>query len=128
MILDDLVSKIVQSEDLLHLFTVTSHHRNISCVFITQNMYPPGKYAKSISLNCANFVLFQNPRDTRQLITFASQILPGQTKFFMDSYYKSTKERYTYLLMDLSSHRHDRQYMLRTGIFPKDTCVVYTPV
>lgn len=128
IILDDLISKIVQSEELLHLFSVTSHHRKASVVLISQSLYPPGKYAKSISLNCANFVLFRNPRDMRQLITFASQILPGMTQYFMDSYLKATKERYSYMLADLSPHREDRQYMLRTGIVPGDTCVVYRPI
>lgn len=129
IILDDLISKIVQSEDLLHLFAVTSHHKMASVVLLSQSLYPPGKYAKSISLNCANFVLFRNPRDMRQLITFASQILPGMTKYFMDSYLKATQQRYSYLLVDLSPHREDRQFMLRSKIFPDDdTCVVYRPI
>ena len=128
LVLDDLVSKIVQSEELLHLFTVTSHHRNFSSIFISQNLYPPGKYAKSISLNCANFVLFRNQRDTRQIMTFASQLLSGKTRYFMESFFLATKQRYSYLLVDISPHRQDdSDYMLRTGIFPNDTCVVYRP-
>ena len=129
LILDDLITKVVQSEELLHLFTVTSHHRNTSCVLISQSLYPVGKYSKSISLNIANFILFCNPRDGRQIVTFASQILPGQTRYFMDSYTKATQHRYGYLLVDISPHRQQeyRQFMLRTGIFPGDTCIVYKP-
>lgn len=81
LILDDLISKIVQSEELLHLFTVTSHHANISCVLHSQSLYPVGKYSKSISLNIANFVLFRNPRDSRQIVTFASQIFLDKRTF-----------------------------------------------
>lgn len=128
IVLDDLISKIVHSEELLHLFAVTSHHKMASVVLISQSLYPPGKYAKSISLNCANFVLFRNPRDMRQLTTFASQILPGMTRYFMSSFLLATRRRYSYMLVDLSTHREDRQYMLRTGIFPGDTCVVYRPI
>lgn len=98
IILDDLISKIVQSEELLHLFAVTSHHKMASVVLLSQSLYPPGKYAKSISLNCANFVLFRNPRDMRQIMTFASQILPGMTKYFMESYLKSTSEIFLFAL------------------------------
>lgn len=128
VILDDLMSKVVNSEDQLHLFTVTSHHKGISCIYMTQNMYMQGKYAKTIALNSANFVLLRNPRDMRQLITFASQILPGQTRYFTESYLKATKDqRYSYLLVDISPHREDNQFMLRSGIFPGDTCVVYKP-
>lgn len=123
LILDDLESKIVQSEELLHLFTVTSHHKKASVVLISQNLYPPVKYSKSISLNCANFVLFRSPRDMHQLITFSSQILPGMTRYFMDSFTKVKKKQfYSYLLVYLSPHRKYRQYMLGAGIFPDDTC------
>lgn len=128
IILGDLISKIVQSEELLHLFAVTSNHKMASVVLISQYLYPPGKYAKSIFLNCANFVLFRNPRDMRQLITFASQILPGMTRYFSDALFLATRERYPYMFVDLSPHREDQQYMLRTGIFPGDTCVVFRPI
>ncbi|VDH94116.1 Hypothetical predicted protein [Mytilus galloprovincialis] len=120
IVLDDLISKVVQSEEVLHLFAVTSHHKKASVVLISQSLYPPGKYSKSISLNCANFVLFHNPRDMRQIVTFASQILPGMTRYFLDAFLKITKQKYAYILIDLSPHREDRQYMLRTGIFPED--------
>lgn len=64
------------------IFTVTSHHRNVSVLFLTQNLYPPGRYARTISLNCAYVILFRNDRNQRQILYFASQILPGQTTFF----------------------------------------------
>ncbi|CAC5412402.1 unnamed protein product [Mytilus coruscus] len=129
IILDDLVSKIVQSSDQLQLFSITSHHKKASVVLISQSLYPPGKFSISISLNSANFVLFRNQRDMRQLTTFASQILPGMTKYFNDSYRRATRERFNYLIVDLSNEREDREkFMLRTDIFPNDTCVVYRPV
>lgn len=49
-----------------------SKDKNISCIFISQNLFQPGKYARTISLNCTNFVLFRNPRE-RQIIQFASR-------------------------------------------------------
>ncbi|CAG2238520.1 unnamed protein product [Mytilus edulis] len=105
VILDDLMSKIVKSEEILNLFTITSHHKGISVVYLSQNMYNQGKFAKTIALNSANFVLFRNPRDMRQILTFASQILPGQTKFFLDSFQKATEERYSYLLITCDGKR-----------------------
>lgn len=128
--LDDLISRFVQDLEQLHLFSVTSHHRGASVVLISQSLYPPGKYSKSISLNCANFILFRNPRDMRQLSTFASQILPGRTKYFNDSFKKATEgKNFGHLLVDLSNQRTDcEKYMLRSGIFPDDTCVIYRPI
>lgn len=105
IIIDDLMSKLVQSDDVLQLFTVTSHHRMASCCFISQNLFCAGKHARSISLNCVNFVLFRNPRDMRQLSSFASQILPGKTKYCLDSFQKATEKPFNYLLVDLSTRR-----------------------
>lgn len=44
LVLDDFMLKIVQSKDYVQLFTVMSHHRNITCIFLTQNLYLPGRY------------------------------------------------------------------------------------
>lgn len=124
LVLDDLMLQITQSEDCVQLFMVTSHHRNITVMLLTQSLYPPGKYTKSISLNCTNVVLFRNDRDKRQALTFASQILPGQMDYFRDALEKATRDRYGYLLLDCSQHT-DRTYMLRSHIFPDEDTVVY---
>lgn len=122
LVLDDLMLQITQSE----LFTITSHHRNITVLFLTQSLYRPGKCAKSISLNCTNVVLFRNDKDKRQALTFASQILSGQMDYFRDALEKAIRDRYGYLLLDCSPHT-DRTYMLRSHIFPDEDTVVYLP-
>ena len=112
LVLDDLMLKITQSEDCVQLFTVTSHHRNITVLFLTQNLYPPGKYARSISLNCANVIFFRNERDKKQVLTFASQILPGQTGYFREAYERSTnRER----------HKQKRRTCCAVAFFPAKT-------
>lgn len=126
VVLDDLMLKITATEEYVQLFTVTSHHRHVSVLFLTQCLYPPGRYARSISLNCAYVVLFRNDRDQRQITCFASQILPGQTSYFKDAYDKATKDRYGYLLTDLSPHS-DKRFRLRTRIFPGEDTLVFTP-
>ena len=39
IILDDLVQEIIENNDMLLLFTQGSHHKNISVVFMTQNLF-----------------------------------------------------------------------------------------
>ena len=54
--------------------------------------------------------------------------LNTETRYFMDRFFLVAKQRYSYLLVDISPRRQDDSgCMLRTGIFPKDTCVVYRP-
>lgn len=126
LVLDDLMLKITGSQECLQLFTVTSHHRNVSVLFLTQNLYPPGGYARTISLNCAYVILFRNDRDQRQILSFASQILPVQTEYFKDAYDKATKQKFGYLLKGLSQHS-DKRYRLRTRIVPGEDTLVFTP-
>jgi len=50
VILDDLLTD-VYSKQLCELFTLGSHHRNISLILITQNLFHQGRFCRNISLN-----------------------------------------------------------------------------
>jgi hypothetical protein len=50
IILDDLLTE-VYSEKVCLLFTQGCHHRNISVILITQNLFQQGRYCRDISLN-----------------------------------------------------------------------------
>ncbi len=49
IVLDDLMSDVKENKSLLNLFTVGSHYKKISTIFLTQNIYEKGKYARTIS-------------------------------------------------------------------------------
>ena len=127
LVLDDLMLKIAQSQDCVHLFTVTSHHRNVTTVMLSQNLYPPGKYARTISLNCLNVILFKNYRDSRQVITFGSQVLPGQVSFFKAAYDSATRRNFWYLHVCLEPTQK-REYQLRSCILPGEDMIIYQPI
>ena len=63
LVLDDLMEEGVNDKRALHLFSKQSHHRNISVLFLCQNLFPPGKFAKTISRNAHYIVAFKNPWD-----------------------------------------------------------------
>jgi len=50
VILDDLLTD-VYSKQVCELFTRGSHHRNISVILITQNLFHQGRFCRDISLN-----------------------------------------------------------------------------
>lgn len=102
LVLDDLVYRVIQSFDYMELLTIHVHHMNISVIFISQNLFPQGKYSRVISLNCQYLVLFGNPRDNFQVKFLSTQLYPGQTKYFLDAYEKATQKPYSYLLIDLT--------------------------
>lgn len=120
IVFDDLMMKGVESEELVQLMCVGSHHVNITIIFLIQNIF---LYS---SLNCHYFILFQNRRDMLQIQTLGKQIFPGRTKFFMDAYQKSISKSYGYLVVDINPHS-DKSYQLRTDILPDQDTIIYQP-
>jgi len=51
LVLDDLMDEGSGDKRVLDLFTKHSHHRDITVLYLCQDMFPVGKYAKSISRN-----------------------------------------------------------------------------
>jgi hypothetical protein len=68
------------------LFTEGSHHRNLSIIYIVQNIFHQGKEMRNISLNAHYIVLFKSPREKQQISILARQINPGKVQEFMRSY------------------------------------------
>ena len=117
LIIDDLMNEVDQN--VSNLFTKLSHHRNVSVVFLTQNLFHRNKFVRTMNLNTHYIVLFKNPRDAGQVAVLARQMYPGKSKFVVEAYEDATKEPYGYLLINLRPETDDR-YRIRTKIFPDD--------
>lgn len=126
LVLDDMMMQVAKSEESLNLFCVTAHHRRISVFMLAQNLYMPGKFARTISLNCHYVILFRNVRDSRQVLTFGSQVFPLKLKYFKEAYDKATSKPFGYLVVDMSPSTDDN-YRLRTRILPNEDTIVYLP-
>jgi hypothetical protein len=126
-IIDDLMQECSGDKNVCNLFTKTSHHRNLSVIFITQNLFFQGKESRTISLNAHYIVLFKNPRDKTVVVSLAKQMYPGNVRFLGEAYEDATKEPYGYIFIDLKPST-DEQLRLRTHIFPEEyPTVVYIP-
>lgn len=122
LIIDDLMNEI--NSDTEKIFTRMSHHRNISVIFIMQNLFPKNKFARTMSLNAHYMVLFKNPRDAGQFAVLAKQMYPNGSQFAVESYKDATSCPYGYLLLDLKPDT-DERFRLRTNIFPEENTNVY---
>ena len=86
IVLEDLMVECLNSEDIMNLFTVGSHHRNTSVFFLTQNIFSKGKFSRDISLNSNYMLIFKNPRDQQQLQILARKMYPNNSKFLKESF------------------------------------------
>ena len=123
IILDDLMTAVVESPIAHTLFTKGSHHMNITVILVVQNFFVQGKHARTITLNCHYMVIMKNPRDIQQIKLIGRQI--GQEVLIQEAYKDCMKEQYGYLLIDLSPHNINEQLRIKSHIFPQEDLVVY---
>ena len=124
VILDDLMSQCSNDQRVADLFTCGSHHRGISVLFLTQNLFPPGKLSRTISLNSHYMLIFRNPRDSLGIATLARQMYPKNVGYLLESFNDATKRPYGYLLLDLHQLTPE-DLRLRTNILPNERQIVY---
>ena len=75
IVIDDEMIEAGKDNRIVNLFTKGSHHRNLSVIYIVQNLFHQGKGNRSISFNSHYLFLFKNPRDKLQILTLAK---PGR--------------------------------------------------
>ena len=122
LILDDLMTEA--GSEVSNIFTKISHHRNISVIFLTQNLF--FKSQRTMNLNTQYLVLFKNPRDALQVATLGRQMYPGNSKFLVEAFKMATEKPFGYLLIDLRADTLEK-YRLRSNIFSGERQYVYVP-
>lgn len=100
LVLDDLMNEGSSDQRVLDLFTKHSHHRNITVLYLCQDMFPVGKYAKTISRNAHYIVAFKNPRDQLGFKNLIRQAF-DHWRDVLDVYKRVTDRPYGYVILDL---------------------------
>ena len=112
LVLDDLMDEGSNDKRVLDLFTKHSHHQNVTVLYLCQDMFPVGKYAKSISRNAHYIVAFKNPRDQLGVRNVLLQSFPTTWKDSLETFHRATTRPYGYLVLDLHPASPDPQRLL----------------
>ncbi len=115
LIIDDLMDELCNDKKLSTLFTRDVHHKNITVLFVVQNVFKQGKSMRDVQLGSQVLVLFKQPRDIQQIQLLGSRM---GIKNFVQAYNLAIKERYGYLLVNLQPHTPD-ELRLQTDIFKR---------
>jgi hypothetical protein len=110
--MDDLMAQSSKDKRIADLFTKGSHHRNLSIIYIVQNIFHQGKEMRNISLNT-----HKSPKDKQQISMLGRQVNPGKVQEFMRSYEDATSRPHGYLMLDLKPTTDD-QYRLKANVLP----------
>ena len=113
LVLDDLMEEGGQDKRVLDLFTKDSHHRNITVLYLTQDLFPPGKFSKTINRNAHYIVAFKNPRDQTGISTILLQAFPDRWRQILRLFKRVTSRPFGYLMMDVHPASDDRYRLWR---------------
>ncbi len=117
VVIDDFMSKINSSLD--EIVRVLSRHNNTSTFILFQNLFPPHRLARQISLNVKFIHVHKNPRENSQIQYLARQISPGSYKWIVDAYHEATKKPFTAFLFDLTQER-EKKFRFRSNYLPSE--------
>jgi hypothetical protein len=101
LIIDDMMTE--SNEDGSNIVTKYSHHRDISVIFLTQNLFYKSRHSRTMSF----MVIFKNLPDKIQIATLARQMFPNNSKYLVDAYEQATRKPYQYLVIDLKPETDD---------------------
>ena len=125
LVLDDLMDECGRDSSILNLFTADSHHKIVSVIFVTHNVFSNYKHFRTISLNCQYIILLNSPRDQLQITHLGRQMFPGKSDFFSRAYADAvTSKHFGYLLVDLTqeTNAHNR---VQTGVLAGEERIIY---
>jgi len=118
-VLDDLMEEGGQDKLVLDLFTKDSHHQNITVLYLTQDLFPPGKFSKTINCNAHYIVAFKNPRGQTGIRTILSQAFPDRCRRVLRLFKRVTSRPFGYLMLDVHPASDDR-YRLWSNLTPRE--------
>ena len=119
LVLDDLMEKGGQDKRVLDLFTKDSHHRNITVVYLTQDLFSPGKFSKTINHNAHYIVVLKNPRDQTGIRTILLQAFPDRWRQVLRLFKRIPSCPFGYLMLDVNPASGDR-YRLWSHLTPRE--------
>ena len=101
LILDYLMEESGNDKRVLDLFTKDSHHRGITALYLTQDLFPPGKFAKTINRNAHYAICFKSPRDKRGIRNLLLQVYLDKWPRVLQLFLRLTARPFGYFMLDL---------------------------
>jgi len=124
LIVDDQMDEAGSSKTLTKLFTKGSHHRNLTILYLLQNMYNSGSSQRTVSLNSHYNIVFRNSRDASQFRTLAHQMHPGNAKWLIQAFDDATSQPYGYLVLDHHPESNKDKRVV-TKVLPGEQLTIY---
>lgn len=100
LVIDDLMAEGGSSKELQDIFTKFSHHKDLTVIYLTQDLFPTGRYSKTISRNFHYIVVFNNPRDGTGIRNLLLQAFPAQWRTVLETTQRLLDRPHGYVMFD----------------------------
>ena len=108
LILDDLMEESGNDKRVLDLLTKDSYHRGITALYLTQDIFPPSKFSKTINQNANYAICFKSPRDKTGIRNRLLQVYPEKRHRVLKLFLRLTARLFGYYMLDLHPASDDR--------------------
>ena len=105
LVLDDLMDEGSNDKRVLDLFTRDSYHQGVTVLYLCQDLFPNGKYARTISRNAHYIAVFCVT--SWGCGTCCYNRSPTQWQDVLETYRKATERPFGYMLLDLHPASQD---------------------
>ena len=111
LVLDDLMEEVDHDKCVLVHFTKESHHRFIDILYLCQDLFPPGRFAKTISRNAHYIIAFKNPCDQKGLRMLLLHAFPDRWKSILRLFDECTQHPHGDIIIDMHPASDDRFHL-----------------
>ena len=108
LILDDLMEESGNNKRVLDLLTKDSHHRGITALYLTEDLFPPDEYSKTINRNAHYAISFKSPSDKTGIRNLLLQVYPEKWRRVLKLFLRLTARPFGYIMLDLHPASDDR--------------------
>ena len=92
LVIDDLL--LSTNKDVVEMFILGSHHKQISLFYLSQNLFPDCSLFRTMSNNAHYFVIFNNKRNSTQIHRIAHQVYMGKDVQRIKNAYKRIQQQH----------------------------------
>lgn len=120
VVLDDLMTSATNGF-VSNMFTKSSHHDNISCMFLIQNIFPKEREVRQANLNTTYRIIFDSPHDRGQISTISTRMFSKGGADYLSSVLDAVGQDnpHPYIALD-TDQTTPKALKVRTNIFPDD--------
>jgi hypothetical protein len=119
LVFDDMMTECGKSLEIMKLFSVVARKKNISIIFLVQNVYDSSRQFRNIRLNATGFFLFNfyaaNDVNLRLLRDLGLKNVVSKKMIS-----KIYSEKYKYIYIDIHPNKHSQFDRVRGNIFEKN--------